>query len=115
MVFQKATTIKYALDNTFKEELFYKVFKYVHKRPVIYWMNEIDRFVDNTKDRWRKDQDLQNKEDLLDEFFAELKKFDYWTNDQFYNLGYIDTSDFLNRLKVKNIFTKVKSVIRLKR
>jgi len=108
MVFQKATTIKFALGYTFKKELFNKVFEYAHKRPVIYWMNYTkDRFIDNTKDRWRKDQDIQNKEDLLDEI-ADLKRFDYFVNEKFHNLGYIDTSDFLNRLKVKRFFMNLR-------
>ena len=84
---------------TFKNELFNKVFKSAHTRPVIYWMNYTrDRFVDNTKDRWRKDQDIQNKEDLLDEI-AGLKRFDYWTNSEFYETGLIDTSYILGRIK----------------
>lgn len=103
MVFQKQMTTKYTGGYPFKRELFRKVFECEHKRPVIYWMNNTrERFVDNTKDRWRKDQDIQNKEDLLDEIY-ELKRFNSWVNLNFAIFGYIDTSDTLDRLKNKDI------------
>ena len=84
---------------TFKNELFTKVFKSPQTRPVIYWMNNSrDRFIDNTKDRWRKDQDIQNKEDMLDEI-AELKHYDYFTNSEYDETGMIDYAYLLGRIK----------------
>ena len=94
---------------TFKKELFTKVFRFAHKRPVIYWMNynTRDRFVDNTKDRWRKDQDLQNKEDLLDEI-SELKRYNYWVNSKFNETGMIDTSYMLRMIKKEKDYLTLK-------
>jgi len=88
----------------FKKELYNKVFEFAHKRPVIYWMNYTrDRFVDNTKDRWRKDQDIQNKVDLIDEI-ANLKRLNYWTNSEFDNLGYLETSYILSQIKLDKLY-----------
>lgn len=77
--------------NTFKSELVEKVFKFAHKRPIIYWMDyfNYDKFIDNTKDNWRSDEIRFKKEELLDEI-ASLKRIDYEMRLRYNVLNYLD-------------------------
>lgn len=88
----------------FKEELERKVFKYAHKRPIIYFQHyNRDRFIDNTKDRWRKCIDIFNKEDMLDELFLKARQYE---NKILYN-NVIDELNEQNRNKMNRIKNKM--------
>jgi len=61
----------------FKRELERKVLNYAHKRPIIYFQHWTrDRFIDNTKDRWRSGRDIVNKENMLDELFLKARQYE---------------------------------------
>ena len=86
---------------TFKRELHNKVFRYAHKKPIIYFMTySPDKFIDNTKDRWREDKDLlRNRGKLLDDI-NQLSRFDYWVNREFYEIGYLDICYILGQIRL---------------
>jgi hypothetical protein len=80
----------------FKRELERKVLNYAHKRPIIYFQHWTrDRFIDNTKDRWRSERDIVNKEDMLDEI-ANMTRLDYYINEKYDRLGYLDINLYFN-------------------
>ena len=92
------------LPATFKVELERKVNK--TRKPIIYFQHYTrDRFIDNTKDRWRSGRDIINKSDMLDQI-ANMSRLDYYINEKYDRLGYLDINQYFNvkypnRLKKK--------------
>jgi hypothetical protein len=82
--------------SAFRYELLRKVFSSSNK-PIIYWMNS-DGFIDNTKDRWRKDKEIGQKETLLDEI-ADIKRLSYYFYKKYSINGYLDIEYYFNLLK----------------
>ena len=82
--------------STFKYQLNRKVYESSNK-PIIYWINR-DGFIDNTKDRWRKNKEIGEKEMLLDEI-ADIKRLSYYFYKKYINNSYIDTKYYFKELK----------------